>query len=942
MTARIALAARHGVPWRALVLAALVSTLLGGALSHALLAGSGTSPAASPGSLTAASHKGLDSLSPAARASISGALGSDDPAYHFKAVAGGLEARNVAQHLGITANRARVLVRTGALELGLRLHAIGYGGSLHAVGAPAPVRAAANRITYPGAGVSGWYANGPLGLEQGFTVTRALERSTTAPLTLAISLSGNARASLAPGGRSVVFAAPDGNSLRYTGLSATDANGRALRSSLALEHGRLLLRVDAHDARFPLRIDPFVEEVAERELMPEGDEGQRAGLSVALSADGSTALVGGPKGAHMGGTVWVFTRTPSTLEYTQQEELTAHDAEGPNAPAGCNENQGGDEFEGCSFGSTLALSADGDTALIGDPHTSGVVDGETIEHAGAAFVFTRSGSKWSASATLTSAEPTTDGFFGRSVALAGDGETALIGAPGEEGDLGRAWLFTGSGTTWTQQGEPLSGESEKLEARFGRSVALSANGEVAVIGAPNEEQRRGAAYVFEDLAPAGLTLRVKLTGTDETSGTRFGFSVAVSGDGGAVLVGAPEAEASGGREDTGAVWAFARTGGEWPAQGEELTGLGAGGEQFGYSLALSDDGEAAVIGAPHGGPTPAGGSPPVGGSGDVWLYKHSAAGWGGPARKLVADLPEERREGGDEGKARFGASVASSGSASSEILLIGAPTVAGHDGAAWVVGNGPTITSLSPSSGPTAGGTEVTIEGQHFAGVTAVDFGSSEATIEAASEDAIVVLSPPGAGAVSITVTTPLGTSVPFEKFTYVAPTTETGGKRKENKSGSESSSSGNDQGSNQAGSGELDQASGQVLAAGPIVHACGATLLSKKILVEGRKLALFRLLGTGVGTCHGMLKLKVRVKVSAKRSVLRTIGTAVFSIKGGRRVVVNVKLTRAGRALLKAYHGHLSAKLLIVKSSPLPSLARIATVHLAPQPPKLKLEPKS
>jgi hypothetical protein len=132
------------------------------------------------------------------------------------------------------------------------------------------------------------------------------------------------------------------------------------------------------------------------------------------------------------------------------------------------------------------------------------------------------------------------------------------------------------------------------------------------------------------------------------------------------------------------------------------------------------------------------------------------------------------------------------------------------------------------------------------------------------------------------------------------------------------------------------------VLALGPSgADVCGASLLSKKISVQRHKLAVFKLVGTGLGRCSGKLRLRVRLKLSHHRFMLKTIGTAVFTISAGRRVSVSVKLNRAGRALLRAHHGRLNASLLLVKSSPLPSLARTASVRLAPQPPTRKPKPK-
>src|SRR5271170_629535 len=153
---------------------------------------------------------------------------------------------------------------------------------------PVVAHAHANRVSYAHAGVSEWYANGPLGLEQGFTIFSAPKARGAGPLTLSIALTGNARAALATDGHTVTFSRAGRAVLRYTGLTATDARGHTLHSWLALERGRLLLRVDTVGARYPLRIDPLVQQA---ELTAaDGQKGDSLGAAVAIS--GNTIVVG--------------------------------------------------------------------------------------------------------------------------------------------------------------------------------------------------------------------------------------------------------------------------------------------------------------------------------------------------------------------------------------------------------------------------------------------------------------------------------------------------------------------------------------------------------------------------------------------------------------------------------------------------------------------------
>jgi hypothetical protein len=92
----------------------------------------------------------------------------------------------------------------------------------------------------------------------------------------------------------------------------------------------------------------------------------------------------------------------------------------------------------------------------------------------------------------------------------------------------------------------------------------------------------------------------------------------------------------------------------------------------------------------------------------------------------------------------------------------------------WSSAPAPAVTAVTPNSGPSTGGTVVTITGTHFAGATTVMFGASPATNLTISDTAITATAPPGAaGPVDITVTTPAGTSAagPADQFTYLVPT---------------------------------------------------------------------------------------------------------------------------------------------------------------------------
>ena len=580
---------------------------------------------------TTARH-GLTSLPLAAQGPVSAALGSEGPAYRVT----GLEAVNPAQHLRAGFSSRGVTVASGKARVGMTLSAYGYASTLEPVGS-APPRASANRVSYARGALTEWYANGPLGLEQGFDVAT---RPTAAagPLTLSLALSGNLAPRLRNG--SVLLTGP-GATLRYGNLLATDARGHVLRSWLQLDEGQVLIRVADRGATYPLRIDPLIQEGGK--LTGAGGVGTgRVGYSVALSADGNTALIGGRYGIRGAGAAWVFTRSGST--WTQQGGKlvgTGHTGEG----------ELGHISEG-EFGVSVALSGDGDTALIGAPQDNTGI--------GAAWVFTRSGSTWTQQGEkLTGTAGSEGGQFGEAVALSGDGDTALIGGRHDNGNMGAAWVFTRSGSTWAQQGEKLTGTGESGEGEFGESVALSADGNNALIGAHYDDTAKGAAWVFTRSAGVWTQQGAKLTGTGESGEGKFGESVTLSADGNTALIGGPEDDAA-----VGAAWVLTRAAGVWTQQGAKLTGGEEGNSEFGVLVALSADGNTALVG----------GWKDNGTKGAAWVFTRTGGVWSQQGPKLTG--------AGEIGEGGFGTSVALS--ADGNTALIGAPGDNNTKGAAWV------------------------------------------------------------------------------------------------------------------------------------------------------------------------------------------------------------------------------------------------------------------
>jgi hypothetical protein len=135
---------------------------------------------------------------------------------------------------------------------------------------------------------------------------------------------------------------------------------------------------------------------------------------------------------------------------------------------------------------SVALSADGNTAIIGV--------GNDNQFRGAAWVFTRSGGVWSqqGSKLVGTGFAGSESTQGTSVALSADGNTAIVGGHDDNNGVGAAWIYTRSGGVWTQLGGKLVGTGA-TSARQGTSVALSGDGNTAIVGGSADASGNGAA-----------------------------------------------------------------------------------------------------------------------------------------------------------------------------------------------------------------------------------------------------------------------------------------------------------------------------------------------------------------------------------------------------------------------------------------------------------------
>jgi len=460
-------------------------------------------------------------------------------------------------------------------RFGLRLAAYGDGERLQ-IPAPASIHAAGTRIEYRRGPLTEWYVNAPQGLEQGFTLRERPEHPQGGPLKIELAVSGGLQPALV--GEHFELRHDGRAVLRYTDLRAWDAAGRVLAARMVVDSGRIRLEVTDRGALYPVTVDPWIQQ---QELTAaDGARDDVFGYSVAVS--GATAVIGAAGktiGNNSGqGAAYVFTCSGTPCTWTQQQELTASD--------GVRDDE---------FGNSVAVS--GNTAIIGAwGKNSLYLPGApmtALAPQGAAYIFTCSGTPctWTQQQELTAADGASGDEFGNTVAVSGN--TAIVGAPYKNSYQGAAYVFTCSGTpcTWTQQQELTAADGARGDV-FGYSVAVS--GETAIIGAIGNNSSRGAAYVFTcSGTPCTWTQQQELTASDGASGDVFGTRVAVSGA--TAVIGAP-GNTIGNNSLQGAAYVFTCSGTPctWTQQQELTASDGASRDEFGTRVAVS--GNTVIIG----------------------------------------------------------------------------------------------------------------------------------------------------------------------------------------------------------------------------------------------------------------------------------------------------------------------------------------------------------
>ncbi|MGC9194507.1 MAG: hypothetical protein ACP5IL_03525 [Syntrophobacteraceae bacterium] len=583
---------------------------------------------------------------------LSESLAANDPNYRVVSSAKGYRALNIPNGFIATIGLHGFTTRSGRNQWGLRLIGWGAGRQLPKISA-GRTGCAPNRVAIYRKGLTAWWINSPLGIEQGWTVAnRPLTAKKAGNLTLVLRQSGSLRTKAVAQGSSLgVFNTSGHEVLRYTGLNAYDKNGRKLPAHF--EATRQYIRVVVCDAgaAYPVRIDPFLQ--AAKLKASDGQAQDKLGYALAVSADGKTVAAGAYTatiGSHTAqGAVYIFQKQASGwVNGTQTAKLTASDGASTD-----------------SLGISVAISADGKTVV------AGALNAQIGTHyaQGAVYVFQKPASGWvngTQTAKLTALNGAATDNLGNSVAISQDATTIAAGAyhalVGNNSSQGAVYVFAKPASGWrtTTQTARLTASDGSIGDLLGSSVAVGGPGGASVVaGAMGKANLEGSAYVFEKPASgwANVTQTAELTASDGGPGVQLGVATAVSADGGTVVAGA-----SGINISQGAVYVFQEPASGWTnaAQTAELTASdGQPYDGLGQSVAVSLGGINIAAGASNA---------IVGvqsGQGAVYLYKMPTSGWTNATQtaKLTAS--------DGAGQNNFGSSVAISQNATT--LITGSP-----------------------------------------------------------------------------------------------------------------------------------------------------------------------------------------------------------------------------------------------------------------------------
>src|SRR6056300_1634359 len=370
------------------------------------------------------------------------------------------------------------------------------------------------------------------------------------------------------------------------------------------------------------------------------------------------------------------------------------------------------------FGERVGISSDGNTVVVGARKADGTSPDANFD-SGAAYIFTKSGGSWDTGTRIVASDAQAGDYFGRTVAISGDGNTVIAGAYYEDGPpsapvsgQGAAYIFNRTGGSW-DTGTRIRATDPETQDFFGENVAISGDGNTAIVGARTEDGppsspvgNSGSVYIFTRTNGSWDT-GTKITNPDPGPNDYFGFGIALSGDGNTAIVGAYQDDGppSAPAPDSGSVYIFTRTNGSWDT-GTKIRAPNPGpGDWFGFIVSISSDGNTFITGANNEDGPP---SAPVDRQGAAYIFTRTNGSWDTGTKIEASDAQLYDH---------FGSGVAISSDGSTAIVGAynegGPPSApAGGQGAAYIFEID--TSSLNVSKPITADGTLLSFTGQHI------------------------------------------------------------------------------------------------------------------------------------------------------------------------------------------------------------------------------------
>ena len=382
----------------------------------------------------------------------------------------------------------------------------------------------------------------------------------------------------------------------------------------------------------------YIPNTEEQILTPSGGSNTQAtfGENISLDNDGTRVIVGAKQTNTTytaAGKAYIFKRTGTT--WAQEATLQAADHAANN-----------------NFGASVDMDSTGTRVVIGSPRNT---HSGTYE-CGALYIYLRSGTTWTQEAKLTISNRETSEAFGTRVAIDETGTriigTATAATVGGVAYVGRASIFTRSGTTWTQeQTINPSDYPGNGSMHFGTGVDINANGTRVVVGARNKTvsgvSGAGMLYVY---VRSGVTWNQETTliTSSPISNGFLGYACAID-SAGARIVGAVPGSSPGSVASAGSLYVFSRSGSTWSQEAIIITNDKAAGDSLGYALGIDATGSRIVAGAYAADPSS------VANAGKAYTFTRSGSTWSQEMMTAASDKTSSAFFG-------WGASISGDGS----------------------------------------------------------------------------------------------------------------------------------------------------------------------------------------------------------------------------------------------------------------------------------------